>query len=131
MMLKPVFSHLTMKKRHITIPTRIPHSTALYCTLLHSTAFYCILLHSTALYCTLLHFTALYCILLHFTALNCTLLHSPVLSFTLLYSTVLYLYICEGRGVLANTSLSSRELLRAQPKGFPESRSWNFPLLPD
>ena len=46
-----------------------------------------------------------------------------------MYSTVLNLYCDKRSGVQGNTSLSLRELLRAQPAGFPVSSY--FLVLPD
>ena len=48
-----------------------------------------------------------------------------VLSGTL-YCSVLYLYLGERRGVQENTSMRSREFLRAQPKGIPGLNMWGF-----
>jgi hypothetical protein len=43
---------------------------------------------------------------------------------------VLSLYLDEGRGVQENTSMRSKEFLRAQPEGTPERKFWYFPELP-
>ena len=44
---------------------------------------------------------------------------------------LLYLYLDEKRGVQENTSMRSREFLRAQHKGTVETEYWYFPVLPD
>ena len=43
----------------------------------------------------------------------------------------LSLYLDERRGVQGNTSMRSREFLRAQPEGTPETECWYFTVLPD
>ena len=118
-----------------------PKCTTLYCTklMLPSTKLYWITLYCTAL---LLHFTATYFThlrlyqtvlptVLHFKGLCWILLHSstPPRTTPCLYCFVLSLYIDKRRGVQGNTSMRSREFVRAQPEGTPETECWYFPVL--
>ena len=47
-----------------------------------------------------------------------------------LISIVLSLYLDESRGVQGKTSMWSRQFLRAQPEGTPETECWYFLYYP-
>ena len=56
--------------------------------------------------------------------------YCTVLYCTVLYCTVLSLYLAKRREVQENTTMRSKEFLKAQPKGTPETECWYFPVLP-
>ena len=67
------------------IPSRLVHSTGLYCNTIQSIGLYCNTVHSTGLYCNTVHFTGLYCNTIHSTGSHCS--KSTLLGCTEIQST--------------------------------------------
>ena len=86
------------------IPSRLVHSTGLYCNTIQSIGLYCNTVHSTGLYCNTVLSTGLYCNTVHSTGLYCNTVHFTGLYCNTIHSTAPY---CSKSTLLGCTEIQS------------------------